>query len=526
MKKLYLMLVLLLSTLLLLGASLGGTSTLFSDTEGPQEVHICAWVSECECSCQGDHTIELLDRDGFSWTYRVVSGSAPSLSHWILAGDCCEAIEAVYENGVEITEGDGYECGCFSERCGPDICGIKFENGYEDGEVRIVTIVLREDTGCVFTEDCVDVVTKAGQETAYCEVCGPVCECGCLGDELPEVTVICPNGGEQWYVYQTVKIEWSVEDDWDDFPMTIDIDFSNNSGVSYDYHIATLQQTSPGVKYYWWSIPYHPYLMGHTSRIRITATDACGTSYDISDEDFCPDLPPEPDVEVISPSSDEECTTVGIWQVRWRASGLRPDRMSIDGFFSADDGLSWTQMFGGERNDGECDWHVPEGFSEIEGRVKIVARYPFGVFGEDESEEIRFDVWDDDDEEETADQAANLVIDEVAAQLTNGGDVALNLEIGNGWDDVVVIDRLVIRWADGDLASRLAEIKDDDGWVSAEIASGDTWDIDDIILFPDDTPRLELLLSDGQPGETLEIEFIMGDGSRTELSLVVKEAVD
>ena len=172
-------LALLLAVMLLLGATAPGTSGLFTDAEGGEATMTAAIDWNCDDPCDipcddpcGNHCITFVshDWDGTysTWTYEVTSGCSPALSHWVLEWCDCAAVVAVYENGEPIPE-DEWECGCFPQHT--DLCGIKFDNGYDDGEVRTVSFELEGD----YPEGTVYFGTKAAHEIDICQVTGPLC---------------------------------------------------------------------------------------------------------------------------------------------------------------------------------------------------------------------------------------------------------------------------------------------------------------------------------------------------------------
>ena len=205
----------------------------------------------------------------------------------------------------------------------------------------------------------------------------------------PSVTVIYPNGGEIFYILETVTIEWTATHPDGDLPLTIDIDLSSDSGQNYNYHIATIEQNSQGDNQYDWFIPYEPELISDNCRIKITATDPGGlSSWDESDEDFCPHLPPPPEVVVTSPNCGESWYVGKTYLITWTADGIAPQMMAIDILLSADCGVSWVQIAIGEENDGTYDWVIPSDIQPSdEARIRIVAAYPFDVSGQDDSDE-------------------------------------------------------------------------------------------------------------------------------------------
>jgi len=95
-----------------------------------------------------------------TWTYNVTSGSSPSLSHWVISW--CGGNSTI----VDASENREY---------GPDptteITGIKFEDGYGDGDERTVWFKLKGD----YPKGLIKVGTKAGKNNiAYGWVRGPL----------------------------------------------------------------------------------------------------------------------------------------------------------------------------------------------------------------------------------------------------------------------------------------------------------------------------------------------------------------
>ncbi|MCD6573144.1 MAG: DUF11 domain-containing protein, partial [Thermoplasmata archaeon] len=101
-----------------------------------------------------------------TWTYSVTSGSHPSISHWIMElGECIDETDIVDAS-------EEYE---FMDASHPDpttgSAGIKFDDGYEDGEHRIVWFKLKGD----YPEGNIKVGIKAGRCVNYGYVTGPAC---------------------------------------------------------------------------------------------------------------------------------------------------------------------------------------------------------------------------------------------------------------------------------------------------------------------------------------------------------------
>ena len=105
--------------------------------------------------------------DVTKFTYQITSGSKPSLSHWV--------------RGLSTCFFDLSDLGSCSEACewvSPDprtgTTGIKFDTGYEDGEIRTVWFNLRGNVAEGIAEGDVYVSTKAGKNVNHATVTGPV----------------------------------------------------------------------------------------------------------------------------------------------------------------------------------------------------------------------------------------------------------------------------------------------------------------------------------------------------------------
>jgi len=204
----------------------------------------------------------------------------------------------------------------------------------------------------------------------------------------PSVEVTSPTGGEVFYIAQKATIKWEATSACD-LPLTVDIDFDANSGNGgYPYHIATIEQNQQGENTYDWLIPWgNPYLISEHCRIRITAANPCGLSAQAESGDFCPHLPPPPEVVATSPNGGENWLLGEMHPITWAANGISPEIMAVDIHLSPDGGVSWVQIAANEENDGIFDWAIPaDAPVSDKAIIKIIATYPFGVSGQDSSD--------------------------------------------------------------------------------------------------------------------------------------------
>ena len=126
----------------------------------------------------GPHQIDFLgsayDGTNSTFTYRVKSGDAPAISHWVLDG-CFNAGDVVSasEQWTYVPSDPNLA-----------ISGVKFDQGYSDGEIRIVQLTLSgrySEEGQLY-----EIGVKSGGDAHFGTVVGP----GCYVDPTPEATPV------------------------------------------------------------------------------------------------------------------------------------------------------------------------------------------------------------------------------------------------------------------------------------------------------------------------------------------------
>jgi len=127
----------------------------------------------------GNHTIEFINHTYDSstnistWCYEITSGTKPAISFWII--DWCNV-------GVIESCSEDYEY--VKNETHTNITGIKFEEGYGDGETKEVCFSLRGD----YYEGDHTVCIKAGQDENKCgTVIGPRGPDDCPCCPIPEL---------------------------------------------------------------------------------------------------------------------------------------------------------------------------------------------------------------------------------------------------------------------------------------------------------------------------------------------------
>lgn len=195
------------------------------------------------------------------------------------------------------------------------------------------------------------------------------------GNQLPQVTVTAPNGGETWAGIQNVT--WTATDA-DDDPLIISIYY--RLGPDGNWRLIVSDKVNDGV--YPWATA--TILDGSTYRLKVVAFDGNINREDESDADFTvnnTDTNSAPEVNLIEPNGGE------IWsfwrEVTWTATDADDDTVTLDISISLTGGLTWSVVATSEANDGTYLLNtVP--FPELDTyRIKLVASD-----GEDTTEEI------------------------------------------------------------------------------------------------------------------------------------------
>lgn len=214
----------------------------------------------------------------------------------------------------------------------------------------------------------------------------------------PTVTVLAPNGGENWGIGSAQDITWTATDNV--AVTSIDIDYSTDNGASW-LPVAT-GEANDGI--YAWTVPNTPTAL---ALVRVTASDAAANqTADQSDAVFTIADLAGPSVTVTAPNGGETWGMGTAQNITWIATddlGVT----AIDIEFSSDDGANWLPVASGETNDSLYVWTVPNTAS-TNALVKIVAH--------DAATNTSFDLCDSTFT--IADQTAPVV----AVTAANGGE--------------------------------------------------------------------------------------------------------
>lgn len=128
------------------------------------------------------HIIELVssnvfDGEFYVWTYKVTSGQGPTvkaISH-IMFDICLDYFDHATDEG-------GTDIELKTDSADPTLSmfGVKFDDDYDDGEMRQIKFFLTKSVATTL----VDVGIKSGQNLYYGTIDGPSCECE--EEEIPE----------------------------------------------------------------------------------------------------------------------------------------------------------------------------------------------------------------------------------------------------------------------------------------------------------------------------------------------------
>ncbi len=167
-------------------------------------------------------------------SYTVISGISPAISHWVLA--TCDDITASHI----ATASETYE---YKSPSNPDpktgAVGVKFDEGYQDGEQRTVSLTLNG----LWAVGEVTVTFKAANQVTETTTTGPVCETLELKPVKPILECVIDNGDGTY----TVHFGYLNQND-----EAVDIPVGSNNTFNQSSYNTDLPTTfEPGRTGYW-----------------------------------------------------------------------------------------------------------------------------------------------------------------------------------------------------------------------------------------------------------------------------------
>jgi hypothetical protein len=157
---------------------------------------------------------------------------------------------------------------------------------------------------------------------------------------MEAITVIAPNGGENWQVGSIQDITWTTTGT----SGTVGILYSTNNGSNW---ITLISSTADNGSYQW-TVPDSP---SSNCLVRINDTD--GSPIDQSNSVFTIESVPE--INVTSPNGGENWQVGSSHNITWTSTGTSGTVRII---YSTNNGSSWT-MISNTPDDGSYTWTIP-----------------------------------------------------------------------------------------------------------------------------------------------------------------------
>jgi hypothetical protein len=162
-----------------------------------------------------------------------------------------------------------------------------------------------------------------------------------LAAEPPGITVTSPNGGEGWLVNSTHSITWTTTGTVGN----VKIKYSPNNGQDWTSIIAS----TPNDGAHPWTVPDTP---SPQCLVRISETD--NDPVDTSDAVFS--IVDPNTITITSPNGGETFEVNSSHTITWITDGTVGD-VKIE--YSANNGVSWTEIIASTANDGTHPWDIP-----------------------------------------------------------------------------------------------------------------------------------------------------------------------
>ena len=172
------------------------------------------------------------------------------------------------------------------------------------------------------------------------------------GGFLPDkVTLVTPNGGEQWYAGTTDTIRWTTQGGDINH---LKIYFSQNGGKDWQ----TLTTNASNTGSYAWNIQPDT-LSTYRAKIRLEGFNSSNTllGADGSEHDFTIYPQTGCTLYVTSPNGGEVWTVGEVDTIKWQVFGVQPNHVVIS--YSADGGNQWNNIIT-YPNTGYYNWTIPD----------------------------------------------------------------------------------------------------------------------------------------------------------------------
>jgi hypothetical protein len=167
---------------------------------------------------------------------------------------------------------------------------------------------------------------------------------------LPLVTLLSPNGGENWAAGSLHTITWTATDNVG--VASITLEFSLNNGAGY----TTIASGQPNSGSYAWTLPQ---AVSTQALVRVKALDgAANTGSDVSNLVFTLSDQTAPVATVTSPNGGEDWAIGSVHAITWTATdNIAVNLVNLT--YSIDNGATFLSIAIGLANSGSFDWTVP-----------------------------------------------------------------------------------------------------------------------------------------------------------------------
>jgi RHS repeat-associated protein len=155
------------------------------------------------------------------------------------------------------------------------------------------------------------------------------------------ITVITPNGGENWMVGSIQDITWSTEG----VVGEVKIEYTSD-GTNYTEIINSTSNSGS----YSWTIPDD---VSNDCKVRISESSD-GDPSDLSNSTFS--IVTVPTITITSPGNGDIWVIGSVQAITWSTTGT-VDNVNIE--YSTDSGSNWTTIASSEINDGSYSWTIP-----------------------------------------------------------------------------------------------------------------------------------------------------------------------
>jgi hypothetical protein len=194
----------------------------------------------------------------------------------------------------------------------------------------------------------------------------------------PAVTVVAPNGGENWHAGDVEDINWTATDVQG--VDSVSVYYSSNGGA--DYTLIASGEANDGT--YPWTVPS---ALTDNALVKIRAYDpSLKVGEDVSDAAFSITDGTPPEVTLLAPDGGETWYAFDTEDIAWTATDAHGVE-SVSIYYSTNGGRDYAQIASGEANDGTYPWSVPNAPTDS-ALVRVVAYDPSLNAGEAVSDSL------------------------------------------------------------------------------------------------------------------------------------------